>query len=115
MNITTTITGTSARITPHGEIDLDTLPPLRAAVDRLPPHVTGLVWDLEHLSFTDIAGLRLLFGPAPQGSVCRRTSVTSLREQPLQLLLIAADLFPTVYDVAQLIPDTPAALTARRP
>ncbi|MFJ3501661.1 MULTISPECIES: hypothetical protein [unclassified Streptomyces] len=115
MNVTTTITGTTARITPQGEIDLETLPPLRAAVDRLPLHVTDLLWDLEHLSFTDVAGLRLLFGPAPQGEPQRRTTVTGLQDQPLQLLLLAADLFPTAYDIPRLIPDTPAGLLARRP
>ncbi|MEU6621979.1 hypothetical protein ABZ926_14560 [Streptomyces litmocidini] len=115
MNVITTITGTTARVAPHGEIDSHTLPPLRAAVDRLPLQVTDLLWDLEHTSFTDITGLRLLFGPAPHGVLCRRTVVTNLREQPLQLLLIAADLFPTIYDVSRLVPDTPAALTARRP
>ncbi|WP_030223347.1 STAS domain-containing protein [Streptomyces bikiniensis] len=111
MDITTTITGTTARITPHGELDLDTLPPLRAAVDRLPQQVTGLVWDLEHLSFTDIAGLRLIFGPAPH----YRTTVTGVQDQPLQLLFIAADLFPTAYDLTRLIPRTPAGLTACKP
>ncbi|MEU0258586.1 hypothetical protein [Streptomyces sp. NPDC006183] len=115
MNITTTITGTTARITPQGEIDHDTLPPLRATVDRLPPHVTGLMWDLERLSFTDVAGLRLLFGPAPQAGPRRRTTVTGLRDQPLQLLLLATDLFPTAYDITRLIPDTPAGLLTRRP
>ncbi|MFC8586277.1 hypothetical protein ACFUGD_17270 [Streptomyces sp. NPDC057217] len=111
MNITTTITDATARITPYGEIDLDTLPSLRAVVDRLPPYVTGLLWDLEHLSFTDVAGLRLLFAPVPH----RRTTVTGLRDQPLQLLMVAADLFPTAYDLMRLIPDTPADLVSRRP
>ncbi|WP_411075735.1 hypothetical protein [Streptomyces sp. cmx-4-7] len=114
MNITTTIAGTTARVVPHGEIDLGTLPPLRTAADELPPHVTDLLWDLKHLSFTDVAGLRLLFGPAPQGSPRRRTRVSGLQEQPLRLLLLAADLFPAAYDLARLIPDTPADLLARR-
>ncbi|MFE5901218.1 hypothetical protein ACFQ67_27905 [Streptomyces sp. NPDC056488] len=111
MNITTTITGTTARITPYGEIDLDTMPVLRVAVDRLPAYVTELLWDLEHLFFTDIAGLRLLFGPDPR----YRVTVTGLQDQPLQLLLLANDLFPTAYDPTRLIPDTPAALMTRRP
>ncbi|MFB7829321.1 STAS domain-containing protein [Streptomyces hydrogenans] len=114
MNITTTITGTSARISPHGEIDFYTLPPLRTAVNQLPGHVLDLLWDLEHLSFTDVAGLRMLFCPAPQGDPQYRTAVTNLRDQPLQLLLIAADLFPAAYDLSRLIPDTPAGLTAHR-
>lgn len=110
MNVTTTITATTARVTPYGEIDLDTLPSLRAVVDRLPPSVTSLLWELEHLSFTDVAGLRLLFDPVPH----RRTTVTGLRDQPLQLLMVAADLFPAAYDLTLLIPDTPADLVNRR-
>ncbi|MFF8513289.1 hypothetical protein ACF064_35090 [Streptomyces sp. NPDC015492] len=114
MNITTTITGTTARLTPHGEIDFDTLPPLHSAVDRLPPHVTDLLWDLEHLTFTDIAGLHLLFGTAPHGHPRYRTTVANLRDQPLQLLLTATELFPAAYDVSRLIPSSPAGLAAPR-
>ncbi|MEU7702632.1 hypothetical protein [Streptomyces sp. NPDC039028] len=114
MNITTTITGTTARLTPHGEIDFDTLPPLHSAVDRLPPPVTDLLWDLEHLTFTDIAGLHLLFGTAPHGHPRYRTTVANLRDQPLQLLLTATELFPAAYDVSRLIPSSPAGLTAPR-
>ncbi|MFJ6252700.1 MULTISPECIES: STAS domain-containing protein [unclassified Streptomyces] len=112
MNVTTTITGTSARLTPHGEIDFYTLSPLRAAVNRLPADVIDLLWDLEHLSFTDVAGLRMLFNPTPQNTPHHRTAVANLRDQPLQLLLIAAGLFPTAYDLSRLIPDTPAGFTA---
>ncbi|MFG3042242.1 lipid asymmetry maintenance protein MlaB [Streptomyces sp. NPDC048330] len=114
MNITTMITGTTARITPHGEIDFDTLPPLHRVLDRLPLQVTELLWDLEHLSFTDVAGLHLIFGPMAHGRLSCRTTVTNLRDQPLQLLLTAADLFPAAYDVSCLIPHTPADLTAPR-
>ncbi|MER5736876.1 MULTISPECIES: hypothetical protein [unclassified Streptomyces] len=114
MNVVTTITGTTARVTPHGEIDFGTLPLLHAAVDRLPPHVTLLLWDLEHTPFTDVSGLRLLFGRAPRSGPHRRTAATRLHDQPLHLLLLAADLFPAAYDVSRLIPDTPAGLTAPR-
>ncbi|MGW0117887.1 STAS domain-containing protein [Streptomyces sp. NPDC003327] len=112
MNVTTTITGTSARIALHGEIDFYTLSPLHTAVNGLPVRVVDLLWDLEHLSFTDVAGLRMLFGPSPQGTPHYRTAVTNVRDQPLQLLLIAAGLFPTAYDLSRLIPDSPAGLTA---
>ncbi|MFF9477203.1 STAS domain-containing protein [Streptomyces roseolus] len=112
MNVTTTITGTSARLTPQGEIDFYTLSPLHTAVDRLPAGVVDLLWDLEHLSFTDVAGLRVLFSPTPHSGPHRRTAVANLRDQPLQLLLIAAGLFPTAYDLSRLIPDTPAGFTA---
>ncbi|MEV7691400.1 hypothetical protein [Streptomyces bungoensis] len=65
MNITTTIDGASAGISLCGEIDFDTLPPLRAAVDALPPQVTELQWDLTLTPFMDVAGLHLPFPPPP--------------------------------------------------
>ncbi|PKW05984.1 hypothetical protein SAMN05428944_6977 [Streptomyces sp. 1222.5] len=109
MNITTTIDGTTACITPRGDIDFDTLPPLRTAADTLPAHVSDLLWDLSHTPFMDLAGLHLLFTPtlaAPYGRG-RRTSVTGLRSQPLRLLLLAADTNPVTFDLARLLPDTP--------
>ncbi|MER7485538.1 STAS domain-containing protein [Streptomyces sp. NPDC126497] len=107
MNITTTIDDTSARITPYGDIDLDTLPPLRAAADALPARVTDLIWDLNHTVFMDTAGLHLLFTPLPADGPNRRTTVTGLRRQPLRLLLLAADLHPATFDLTRLFPDTP--------
>lgn len=107
MNITTTIDGTSARITLRGDIDFDTLPPLRAAVDMLPAHVTDLLWDLNQTSFMDVVGLHLLFDHTPDDGPDRRATVTGLREQPLRLLLLAADLRPDTFDLARLLPDTP--------
>ncbi|KAA6211029.1 hypothetical protein [Streptomyces filamentosus] len=115
MNVITTITGTTARVTPYGEIDFDALPSLHAAVDRLPPLVTLLLWDLGYTPFTDVAGLRLVFGHAPESSPHRRTAVTRLHDQPLHLLLLAADLFPAAYDISRLVPDTPAGLMGPRP
>ncbi|MGV9565031.1 STAS domain-containing protein [Streptomyces sp. NPDC003480] len=109
MNITTTIDGTSARISPCGEIDFDTLPPLRAAVDALPPQVTDLQWDLTHTPFMDIAGLHLLFTPTTSSGPERRATVTGLRAQPLWLLLTAADVNPTVFDLGGLLPGVPPA------
>ncbi|MEV7126787.1 STAS domain-containing protein [Streptomyces sp. NPDC093260] len=108
MNITTTIDGTFARISLCGEIDFDTLPPLCATVDALPPQVTDLQWDLSRTSFMDVAGLRLLFTPTTSGPE-RRATVTGLRAQPLSLLLMAADLDPTVFDLCRLLPDVPPA------
>jgi anti-anti-sigma regulatory factor len=107
MNITTVIDGTSARITLRGDIDFDTLPPLRAATDALPAHVTDLLWDLNHTSFMDVAGLHLLFPPAPVSGPDRRTTVTGLRRQPRRLLLLAADVHPDTFDLARLLPDMP--------
>lgn len=107
MNIVTVIDGTSAHITPYGDIDFDTLPPLRAAADALPAHVTDLVWDLNHTAFMDTAGLHLLFAPRPPGGPNRRTIATGLRSQPLRLLFLAADLHPATFDLTRLFPDTP--------
>ncbi|WP_081236418.1 STAS domain-containing protein [Streptomyces viridosporus] len=107
MNITTTIDGTSARIALRGDIDFDTLPPLRAAAQALPAHVTDLMWDLNHTAFMDTAGLHLLFAPVSPDGPDRRTTVTGLRQQPLRLLLLAADLYPATFDLARLFPDTP--------
>ncbi|MEU6106582.1 hypothetical protein, partial [Streptomyces flaveolus] len=107
MNITTTIDGTSARITVRGEIDYDTMSPLRAAADGLPPQVTDLLWDLNHTAFMDVAGLHLLFTPSPSGSgPVRRTTVRGLRPQPLRLLLLAAELRPATFDLTRLLPGT---------
>ncbi|MDT0390907.1 STAS domain-containing protein [Streptomyces dubilierae] len=107
MNIVTTLDGPTARISPCGEVDFDTLPPLRAAADALPPQVTELQWDLSRTAFMDIAGLHLLFGPG--SGPRRRTTVTGLRDQPLWLLLTAADANPDVFDLARLLPDIPPA------
>ncbi|MGW0817984.1 STAS domain-containing protein [Streptomyces viridiviolaceus] len=108
MNITTTIDGTSARITLYGDIDFDTLPPVRAAAEALPAHVSDLLWDLNHMAFMDVAGLNFLFTPIPPGAGPeRRTTVTGLRRQPLRLLLLAADVHPATFDFARLLPDTP--------
>ncbi|MEU7061784.1 hypothetical protein [Streptomyces sp. NPDC046197] len=109
MNITTTIDGTSAHISLCGEIDFDTLPPLRAAVDALPPQVTDLQWDLTFTPFMDVTGLHLLFTPATSSGPERRATVTGLRAQPLALLLVAADVNPTVFDLCRLLPDVPPA------
>ncbi|MFJ4539723.1 lipid asymmetry maintenance protein MlaB [Streptomyces tibetensis] len=103
MNITTTIDGTSARIRVRGEIDFDTLPPLRAVAAALPPQVSDLEWDLTGTSFMDIAGLHLLFGPAT--SPACRTTVTGLGTQPLWLLFTASETDPTVFDLSRLLPD----------
>ncbi|ANB04092.1 hypothetical protein SAM40697_6796 [Streptomyces ambofaciens] len=106
MNITTTIDGTRARISPRGVIDYDTLPPLRAATAALPAGVTDLLWDMGEATFMDVAGLHLLFDPAPPGGPLRTTTVTGLGPQPLRLLALAAGLDPAL-DSSRLAPDTP--------
>ncbi|MFD5536769.1 lipid asymmetry maintenance protein MlaB [Streptomyces sp. NPDC127079] len=107
MNIATTIDGTSARLSICGEIDFDTLPSLRAVVDTLPPQVTDLYWDLTRTPFMDVAGLHLLFTPTTSSGPERRATVTGLGKQPLSLLLMAADVNPTLFDLSRLLPDVP--------
>ncbi|MEV5020074.1 STAS domain-containing protein [Streptomyces sp. NPDC053780] len=108
MNITTTIDGTRARISLDGEIDFVALPRVRAATAALPAHVTELLWDLDGATFMDVAGLHLLFDPAPPGSTPRRTTVTGLGPQPMRLLTLAAELNPNV-DLTRVIRTPPPA------
>ncbi|MFF0384874.1 hypothetical protein [Streptomyces sp. NPDC004286] len=92
MIVTTLIDGDSARLTPHGDIDYDSLDRLSACVSRLPAALRHIEWDLHDTPFMDMAGLRLLAtSPGP----CERvTTVTHLRPQPLRLLETAAAVFP---------------------
>ncbi|CAL9336477.1 hypothetical protein SUDANB6_00178 [Streptomyces sp. enrichment culture] len=108
MHFTLRIDGTAARITVHGEIDYTTLPTLRAAAAGLPPNVTELVWDLHDARFMDVAGLHLLFEEPSQEGPPRKTTVTNLAPQPLRLLILAAEVNPTL-ELARLFPDTPQA------
>ncbi|MEU4039095.1 STAS domain-containing protein [Streptomyces collinus] len=105
MNTSTTVNGATASITVRGDIDFDTLPPLRAAADALPAHVTHLLWDLHHTLFMDVAGLHLLFAPALPGRPDRRITVTGLRPQPLRLLRLAAETNPAAFPLDRLLCD----------
>ncbi|MBM9617635.1 STAS domain-containing protein [Streptomyces zhihengii] len=91
MNITTEIHGTSATLTPHGDIDFQQLAQLRSSVDRLPPAVTDVAWDLRDAPFVDVAGLHLLNTP---GDPERATSLTNLHPQHRRLLAVACEVFP---------------------
>ncbi|MET8575944.1 STAS domain-containing protein [Streptomyces sp. NPDC005012] len=110
MNPIVTTDGTRARITPRGEIDHDSLPPLTSAARALPPHVTELQWDMHHTTFMDIAGLHLLFDSTPHHPGLR-TTVVNLHPQPLRLLLLAAETDPVSFDLTRLMPDTPSGIT----
>ncbi|MBM9624381.1 STAS domain-containing protein [Streptomyces zhihengii] len=104
MNITTDIHGTSATLTPHGDIDFQHLDQLRATLHRLPPAVTAVAWDLRDAHFVDVAGLHLLnTADAP----ARATSLTHLHPQPRRLLTIACELFPDA-DFDRYLPDAGA-------
>ncbi|MGW5506109.1 STAS domain-containing protein [Streptomyces sp. SS52] len=92
MNITTIVDGTRARIVPHGEIDYDTLPALRAATAALPAHVTDLLWDIRETTFMDVVGLHLLFDPSEPAASVRTTRVTGLGPQPTRLLTLVSGL-----------------------
>ncbi|MFF9607708.1 hypothetical protein ACF1GY_36530 [Streptomyces sp. NPDC014684] len=112
MNIITIIDGTTARITVSGDIDFQSLPPLRTAADALPVHVTDLLWDLNHTFFMDVAGPHILsaLALAPPDRPDRRTTVTGLRPQPLRLLLLAAETNSATFPFDRLLCDTSAAL-----
>ncbi|MER5855428.1 hypothetical protein ABT131_07370 [Streptomyces sp900105245] len=110
MNSITTLNGTTATITVRSDIDFDTLPPLRAAADALPAHVTHLLWDLNHTLFMDVAGLHLLFAPTPPDRQGRHTTVTGLRTQPLRLLRLAAEANPATFNLDHLLCDAPATV-----
>ncbi|WP_308295428.1 hypothetical protein [Streptomyces sp. PSAA01] len=63
---------------------------------------------MTHTPFMDVAGLHLLFTPTISGGPARRATVTGLRAQLLWLLLTAADVNPTVFDLSRLLPDVPS-------
>ncbi|MFE2058019.1 STAS domain-containing protein [Streptomyces sp. NPDC059446] len=111
MHITTALDGTTARITPHGAIDHDTAPALRAALAALPMSVTRVVWDLHGVPFMDSAALHLLTDPQPADGPSRQVAVTGLEPQAAVLLRTAAGLFPTLH-IADLLPDEPARRAA---
>ncbi|WP_328320726.1 STAS domain-containing protein [Streptomyces sp. NBC_00388] len=107
MHITTEIDGTTALITPHGEIDYDSLAALRATAAGLPQAVTDVTWDLHDARFMDVAGLHLLGDRRRQDRSPRRTAVTGLAPQPLRLLHLAAELFPAMELAARLPAPSP--------
>ncbi|WP_413755189.1 STAS domain-containing protein [Streptomyces sp. MMBL 11-3] len=96
--LTTTTHGHHTVITPHGDIDHDTLTDLLDALPPLPTTVTHLTWDFEQALFLDVAGLHLLI---QQRHACRaagRTlTITGLTRQPRHLLDLAQELFPTEH------------------
>ncbi|MFE2538074.1 lipid asymmetry maintenance protein MlaB [Streptomyces sp. NPDC059371] len=95
MRVTTTSDGVTAVITPYGEIDFHVLPRLLTASQDLPPSVTQVTWDLRGARFMDVAGLHLLIHQRMTCADTGRTlNVTGLRQQPLRLLQLAAELFP---------------------
>ncbi|WP_327677357.1 STAS domain-containing protein [Streptomyces sp. NBC_00467] len=103
MKTTTTISGTTATITFHTDIDFESLPEIESAV-TLPATVTDVTWNLENTPFMDVTGLRLLqeqrdAARARKGSL----TVTGLHSQPQRLLQTAAELFPAM-DWDQFLP-----------
>ncbi|MFD3441087.1 hypothetical protein ACFWU3_26665 [Streptomyces sp. NPDC058685] len=113
MHITTSVSGAAAQITPHGAIDYDTLPALRAAAAGLPHDVTQVTWNLYDASFIDVSGLHLLTDtPHQDGRPPRQTEVAGLTPQSLRLLRLASELFPA-QEFARLLPaTTPTARAA---
>ncbi|MFE6130970.1 STAS domain-containing protein [Streptomyces sp. NPDC056437] len=96
MLITTTNDGVTAVISPRGEIDFDALPSLLTAARELPHSISQITWDLRQAQFMDVAGLHLLVHQRLACLETRRTlTVTGLNHQPLRLLRLAQELFPT--------------------
>ncbi|MEU6485336.1 STAS domain-containing protein [Streptomyces sp. NPDC046887] len=107
MHSTTTIDGTTARITPHGVIDFDTLPGLRASRAALPPEITAVTWDLRDTVFMDVAGLHLLTEHLSENGHSRWiVAVAGLAAQPERLLRMAAEAFPAL-GFGRLLPGPP--------
>ncbi|MEU6173061.1 STAS domain-containing protein [Streptantibioticus parmotrematis] len=85
-----TVDGTNAAITPHGDIDFDTLPGLLNAARALPATVTAVTWDMYDVPFMDVAGLHLLSSRRPH----RTARFVGLRPQPQRVVTLATHLFP---------------------
>lgn len=93
----TVILGDRAAIRPHGDIDHDELPSLRAASDALPGGVAFLTWDFGDVPFLGVAGLHLLHEQRLlAGRQGRTLTVRGLRTQPRRLLAVAAELYPAM-------------------
>ncbi|TXS52239.1 STAS domain-containing protein [Streptomyces sp. t39] len=91
MDITAEIHGTSATLTPHGDIDFQHLDQLRHSLDQLPSTVTAVTWDLRDTSFVDVACLHLLRSGDDSP---RETGLANLRPQPRRFLAVACEVFP---------------------
>ncbi|MEU0539580.1 STAS domain-containing protein [Nocardia sp. NPDC005978] len=95
MQIIRTFHGNTVTVTPHGEIDLHTLPELLDATAGLPSRITDVTWDLSEVGFMSVRGLQLL---DQQRRFCcsthRTLRVTGLRRQPLHLLEVVNRAFP---------------------
>lgn len=97
LKTSTVIFGDEAAIRPHGDIDHDALPSLRAASDALPGDVAFLTWDFGDVPFIGVAGLHLLGEQRMlAGRQGRTLTVRGLRAQPQRLLRVAAELYPTM-------------------
>ncbi|MET7678050.1 STAS domain-containing protein [Streptomyces seoulensis] len=93
----TVILGDRAAIMPHGDIDHDELPSLRAASDTLPGDVLFLTWDFEDVPFLGVAGLHLLSEQRViAGHQGRTLTVRGLRTQHRRLISVAAEIYPAM-------------------
>ncbi|MFF8747254.1 STAS domain-containing protein [Streptomyces californicus] len=95
MLTSTIVVEDSAVITPHGDIDFEALPALRAAAHALPAEVRKVTWDLSHVNFADTAALHLLDEQCfAARHHARRVFVRGLRPQPSRLLQVATTILP---------------------
>ncbi|SCE61136.1 STAS domain-containing protein [Streptomyces sp. OspMP-M43] len=89
-HVTTELHGRSATLTPHGDIDHDSLDHLRTCLTGLPDTVAEIIWDLHAVTFVDVAGLHLLSTPTLPAQI----TLTSLPPQAARLLETAHATFP---------------------
>lgn len=95
MLTSTIVVEDAAIVTPHGDIDFEALPSLRAAAHVLPAEVRKVTWDLSHVSFADTAVLHLLDEQCLAAHHhARRVFVRGLRPQPSRLFQVAATTLP---------------------
>jgi anti-anti-sigma factor len=64
LSVTTTVSGGRHVVTPHGELDVATAPPLKAHLQPLLEGQAEIVMDLSELSFMDSSGIALLVATA---------------------------------------------------
>ena len=91
----TTVSGNTAVLTVHEDIDLSTRPRIEEAVGALPGTVTDVTLSLAGSSFMDVAGLRLLHGLRDRAAAGDHSfAVIGLGFQPTRLLRLAAEIAP---------------------
>ncbi|MFB7779553.1 STAS domain-containing protein [Streptomyces bauhiniae] len=109
-----TVEQTTAVLAPYGNIDISSVPDLVFVAGALPEEVTEVVWDLRHVRFMDSAGLHLLMNQRKDCRIAGRgLRVRGLRDQPMRLVELIADLRPWEPWLEFLEPAAPRCSSAR--